>query len=562
MNINTLVKICVATLMSVTATSMSFAQSVLDVKHTKTDENLIPPESFEIKTQELFNNFYLNKYAAESYKESPEARTGTDKEYEELLKHLPTIIEMPYNPVVGRCIDLYLGKRRELLSTMLTLHNNYYGEIFVEALEREGLPLELQYLPVIESALNPNAVSRAGAAGLWQFMPATATGMGMEVSSLVDQRRDPWVASAFAAKYLKQLYNIYGDWSLAIAAYNCGPGNLNKALRRAGGGKKDFWEIYDYLLPETRGYVPIFIAANFVMNFHNHFGVKPLVVSGKLQVDSVEVRDRVHFNQISAVLDIPVEEIRLLNPQYRKDIIPGDVRPYRLTLPSQQIYSYLMSREQILDYDAEKYGRRSYVNLGEQRPSNGLDNQMAADGQTQNSDSNEAIDTAVPDSVEVITHIVKRGENLRDIAKNYGVSATDVKSWNNLRRGKVKENDKLIIKIYHKNVDKASTKPTAPSTVTTDVSGRTDNKSSDKKKSPRPPKPAVKDKAPAPVIHTVKSGDTLDKIARKYGVTVKDLRAANGMKANASNIMVGQKLTIPQKSASTSKSGKSKKKRR
>ncbi|MDE7412106.1 MAG: transglycosylase SLT domain-containing protein [Paramuribaculum sp.] len=553
------------TLITVTVSSVAYGQSVLDVKHTKTDDNIVPPESYEIQTQQLLENYYLKNYTAAPYKESGEPRTGNDKEYEDMLKRLPTIIEMPYNPVVGKYIDMYLGKRRDLVATMLALHNNYYGDIFVEALEREGLPLELQYLPVIESALNPNAVSRAGAAGLWQFMPSTATGMGMEVNSLVDERRDPRVASHHAAKYLKQLYNIYGDWSLAIAAYNCGPGNLNKALRRAGGGKKDFWEIYDNLLPETRGYVPIFIAANYVMNYHNRYGIKPLVVSGKLAVDTIEVADRVHFNQISGVLDIPVEEIRLLNPQYRKDIIPGDVHPYKLALPSQQCLSYIMSRQQILDYDADKYGRRSYVALGEQRRANGLDNQLAADGQTQNCDSNVVIDTAVPDSIVRVTHIVKRGENLRDIAKQYGVSATDVKRWNNLRRGKVKENDELVIEIYKKTVEEASIEPLEPSTVTTDVTERSRQKQqtqSEKKKTPRPPKPATVDKKPASVTHTVKSGDTLEKIAKKYGVTVAEIRAANGIKANSSLISIGQKLKIPQKGSAGQKPKTSRKKRR
>ena len=227
--------------------------SILDIKHSITDDNVIPPESFETKSRELEENFYLKNYTEQPV-EGGKVKLGNPKEYEELLSRLPTEIEMPYNGVVGKLIDMHLGKRRGLVADMLALHN-YYGKIFIEELVKEGLPLELQYLPVIESAINPNAVSRAGAGGLWQFMPATATGLGMEVNSLVDQRRDPRMSSRYAAKFLKQLYSIYNDWSLAIAAYNCGPGNVNKALRRAGGGKKDFWEIYNYLPRETRGYV-------------------------------------------------------------------------------------------------------------------------------------------------------------------------------------------------------------------------------------------------------------------------------------------------------------------
>ena len=243
---------------------------------------------------------------------------------------------MPYNAIVGKFIDMYLGKRRNLVADMLALHN-YYGKIFLEELIKEKMPLELQYLPVIESALNPNAVSRAGAAGLWQFMPATATGLGLEVNSLVDERRDPRLATRMAVRYLKQLYEIYGDWSLAIAAYNCGPGNVNKALRRAGGGKKDFWEIYNYLLSETRGYLPAFIAANYVMNYYSRYGIRPTLVKQQLVTDTVQVNHRVHFNQIAEVLNIPIDEIRMLNPQFRKDIIPGDNHPYQLVLPSAAV---------------------------------------------------------------------------------------------------------------------------------------------------------------------------------------------------------------------------------
>ncbi|MCM1402047.1 MAG: lytic transglycosylase domain-containing protein, partial [Bacteroides sp.] len=201
------------------------APSVLDIKHSLRDDNVRPPESFETQSRVLEENFFLRNYT-DTRPNSKEAKTGTPDEYTRKLAQLNSGIEMPYNPVVGKLIDMYLTKRRGLVSNMLALHD-YYGDIFVEELEKEGLPLELQYLPVIESAINPNAVSRAGATGLWQFMPATAKGLGMEVSSLVDERRAARESSRNAARYLKQLYNIYGDWSLAIAAYNCGPGNVN-----------------------------------------------------------------------------------------------------------------------------------------------------------------------------------------------------------------------------------------------------------------------------------------------------------------------------------------------
>lgn len=557
----TVFRICMSLALGALSVCAWAGPTVLDVKHTKCDSSIVPPESFEVKAQELQENFYLKNYGAGPVKESSEAKTGTPKEYEDLLSRLPVEIEMPYNPVVGQYIDMYLGRRRDLVSTMLALHNNYYSDIFIEELEREGLPLELQYLPVIESALNPNAVSRAGAAGLWQFMPATATGLGMEVNSLVDERRDPRVSSRYAAQYLKQLYNIYNDWSLAIAAYNCGPGNVNKALRRAGGGKKDFWEIYDYLLRETRGYVPTFIAANYVMNYHNRYGIQPMVVKSKLVVDTVQVNHRVHFNQISKVLDIPVEELRMLNPQFRKDVIPGDNHPYNLVLPAQQCLSYIMSENDILDYDADKYERRSYVEPGTPKLDNGLDNQLAAESQTLNADTNAVIDTSVPDSVVRKIHLVKRGENLRDIAKQYGVSATDVKRWNNLRRGKVKEGDELVIEVYEKVVADASVAPTAPSTVTTTVVAEEPVKETPSSREKRNKAKEKKQSKPRTTTYTVKKGDSLERIARRNGTTVAAIQQANGMSKGTSRIVPGQKIKIPSASSGSSKK-KSRRRRR
>lgn len=446
-----------AILLAASSLSMLGANSILDIKHSITDDNIVPPESFETKARELEENFYLNNYARGESSDAMPEKLGTAAEYEKRLSQLPSEIEMPYNSVVGKYIDMYVGKRRGMVSDMLALHN-YYGNIFLEELEKEGMPTELQYLPVIESALKPNAVSRVGAAGLWQFMPATARGLGMEVNSLVDERRDPRSSSRNAARYLKELYGIYGDWSLAIAAYNCGPGNVNKALRRAGGGKKDFWEIYRFLPAETRGYVPAFIAANYAMNYYKHHNITPRVVSKHLVTDTILVDKRVHFNQIASVLNIPVDEIRMLNPQYRKDVIPGDIKPYPLVLPSQQVLSYVMSEPQILAYDQDIYRRRTYVEPRTADDNEG-DNEFLDPGaiqpdmaQSLNATENLEIAQSFQDHAVVKTHTVARGENLRDIARRYGVSATDIKHWNNLRRGKVKEGDQLTIKTYESDL--------------------------------------------------------------------------------------------------------------
>ncbi|MDE5961527.1 MAG: lytic transglycosylase domain-containing protein, partial [Duncaniella sp.] len=296
-------KSILATLLAVgfSASMTLSARSILDIKQSITDDNIIAPESFETQTRLLEENFYIKNYVVPGV-DLGEPQPASPAEYEERLKVLPTVIEMPYNSLVGNFINMYLTKKRTLVADMLALHS-YYGPIFVEELIKEGMPTELQYLPVIESAINPNAISRAGAAGLWQFMPATAKGLGMEVNSLVDERRDARLSSRNAARYLKQLYDIYNDWSLAIAAYNCGPGNVNKAMRRAGEGKKDFWEIYEFLPAETRGYVPVFIAANYVMNYYGKHGISPTIIKRHLTTDTVTVDKYIHFNQIAAVLN-------------------------------------------------------------------------------------------------------------------------------------------------------------------------------------------------------------------------------------------------------------------
>ncbi|MDE6859652.1 MAG: transglycosylase SLT domain-containing protein [Duncaniella sp.] len=563
----------------------SGVSSILEIKHSITDDNVIAPESFETQTRLLEENFYLKNYVVPGV-DLGANMTASPAEYEQRLTKLPTEIEMPYNSIVGKFIDMYLTRRRSLVADMLALHN-YYGRIFVEELLKEGVPTELQYLPVIESAINPNAVSRAGAVGLWQFMPATAQGLGMEVNSLVDERRDPRMSSRNAARYLKQLYGIYNDWSLAIAAYNCGPGNVNKALRRAGGeGKKDFWEIYNYLPQETRGYVPAFIAANYVMNYYGKHGISPTVVKRQLTTDTIVVNKYIHFNQIAAVLNIPVDEIRMLNPQFRKDVIPGDFRPYTLTLPTQQCLSYVMSEKRIQDYDSELYARRTNVEPGEVvapeiKNDNGAANLANASQQTANAEGNNEL--AQTQNVEKLvrkTHVVTRGENIRDIARQYGVSATDIKRWNKLRRGKVKEGDKLVIEVFERtspdNVKVVAAQEVAQVSFKNDASAGSETaqaqatSASDvvkadaaasssatkatvaKKTETAKPAATTAKKATttaSPTIYKVKSGDTLDKIARKHGTTVAAIQAANGMSKNNTRINIGQKLKIPAKTA-------------
>ena len=258
-----LILLLIATAMASTtwAAQRQTKNNILSLKNSITDDDIVFPESFDADVHQLMTNWYLQNYTVlDADVENKSHGEVNEETYIRRLAAIPSVIEMPYNQIVRKHIERYVYRSRTLVEEMLGM-SLYYMPIFEQALEKEGLPLELKYLPIVESALDPNAVSRVGAAGLWQFMIGTGKGLGLEVNSLVDERRDPYRSSAMAAKYLKNLYQIYNDWSLAIAAYNCGPGNVNKALHR-NGGSGDFWDIYEYLPRETRGYVPAFIAAN------------------------------------------------------------------------------------------------------------------------------------------------------------------------------------------------------------------------------------------------------------------------------------------------------------
>ena len=276
----------------------------------------------------------------------------TKEEIMARLKMLPTIIEMPYNDAVQKMIDRYSGHLRHSVSFMLGAQN-FYMPIFEEALESYRLPLELKYLPVIESALNPRAVSRVGATGLWQFMISTAKHYGLKVNSLVDERRDPLKSSYAAAQYLSDLYKIFGDWNLVIAAYNCGPDKLNRAIHRSG-GSRDYWQIYPYLPAETRGYVPAFIAANYIMNYYCDHNICPMLSTLPVKTDTVMLSRDVHFKQVAGVLGISVDQLRDLNPQYRRNVVNGNNSPMPIRLPVADISRFIDNEDSIYAYNADE----------------------------------------------------------------------------------------------------------------------------------------------------------------------------------------------------------------
>jgi membrane-bound lytic murein transglycosylase D len=380
------------------------------------------PEEFDNTLDYMLHSWIVQRSSISNCESSEMPAPVSDSIYRLRLSKMPCLMEMPYNPTIRSFIDLYTVKKRHQLEYMMGM-SNYYFPIFEQVLSANNLPLELKYLSIIESALNTTIVSRMGAAGLWQLMIATGRMYGLEINSLVDERLSPQKATNAACHFLKDLYSIYGDWNLVIASYNCGPGNINKAIRRSA-GKRDYWAIYPFLPKETQGYVPIFIAANYAMIYAKEHNMCPAIVNIPLATDTVMVHQRIHLEQVAAVLNLPIEEIRLLNAQYRKDIIPGNIKPYALCLPSNYVNTFIAKIDEVVAYKADELinNRRSEI---------------------------EIIQTSLPvnpgGSGRVIYHKVKRGQTLSDVAARYGVSALKIKKWNHLRKNTIKTGQRLKI---------------------------------------------------------------------------------------------------------------------
>ena len=316
----------------------------------------------------------LNLYMSQTYLDSEDCNMRdvnpeySKEEYISRLSRIPAVMEMAYNEVVQKFIDRYTGRLRHSVSYLLGA-SNFYMPIFEEALEAYQLPLELKYLPIIESALNPKAVSHAGAAGLWQFMIGTGKQYGLQVNSLVDERRDPIKSSYAAARYLSDLYRIFGDWNLVIAAYNCGPENINKAIHRAGDNNKDYWHIYPYLPRETRGYVPAFIAANYIMTYYSLHNICPMSTRLPAKSDTVMIRRDLHLEQVAQVVGINIDLLRSLNPMYRRDRIPGATEPYALRLPQTEVGTFLDKENEVYTYKVDELlAKRTEVDINDDVP--------------------------------------------------------------------------------------------------------------------------------------------------------------------------------------------------
>lgn len=364
--------------------------------------------------------------------------------YKERLARIPSVIEMPYNEVVQQFIDRYSGRLRRSVSLMLGAQN-FYMPLFEEALESYGLPLELKYLPVIESALNPNAVSRVGATGLWQFMLATGKRYGLEVNSLVDERRDPVLSSYAAAQYLRDLYKIFGDWNLVIAAYNCGPDNINKAIHRSK-GEKDYWQIYPYLPKETRGYVPAFIAANYIMNYYCDHNICPMRAELPAKTDTVVVSRDIHFEQIAKVLGIDVDQIKQLNPQYRRNIINGNAKPSAVRLPATLVSSFIDNEDSIYAYRPEELlAKRTEVEVNNTTPTYSRSNTSSSRSHSSAS-SRRGRHSKKKRSRGGRSITIRQGDTLSEIAARNGTTVKKLKKLNKISGSSIRAGKKIKIK--------------------------------------------------------------------------------------------------------------------
>lgn len=397
------------------------------------------PEAMGYELDSLMNLYMSKNYLDEADDcQMKDINPVFEKEvYIERLGRIPTVMEMPYNDVVQKFIDRYSGRLRHSVSYMLGA-SNFYIPIFEEALETYGLPLELKYLPIIESALNPTAVSRVGATGLWQFMLATGKQYGLNVNSLVDERRDPVKSSYAAAHYLSDLYKIFGDWNLVIAAYNCGPEQINKAIHRSN-GERDYWQIYPYLPKETRGYVPAFIAANYIMTYYCEHNICPMTTRLPAKTDTVVVNRNVHLEQIAEVCNIDIEQLRALNPAYRRDIVPGATEPSAVRLPQTEVGKFIDNEEAVYNYKSDQLiSKRSVVEVNE-------DKTVATTYKGKSSSrSRKATNSRRSSKAKTVT--IRSGQTLSEIARKNGTTVAKLKKLNGIKGSNIRAGKKLRVR--------------------------------------------------------------------------------------------------------------------
>ena len=448
-----------------------------------------------------------NQYQSWSTYSETDIPVFPDSVYRERIAQMndQSPFEFVYNFEVKKFIELYANKKRKLTARLLGLAQIYFP-LFEEQLDKYNMPLELKYLAVIESALNPTANSRAGAKGLWQFMYGTGKVYGLKVSSYVDDRYDPYKATKAACEHLSDLYDIYGNWSLALAAYNSGAGNVNKAIRRSG-GMKNFWAIQNYLPRETRSYVPAFIAASYVLTYANEHKISP-VDPGILyyEVDTVTVRNPLTFDQISEMLNIPLDEVVFLNPSFKQGVIPASADfTFKLRLRKKNIGDFINNETALYAFKTKKGLER--------------DSLMAM---------------IYGSYRETEQHTVKSGETIGSIAKKYNMTVSELKSLNNLRKNYVKPKQKLFV--YTKSSLRKTIETTATSTFAPPVSHKDTSIITKPQNIASPPQDITN------VVHVVKNGESLGVIAQKYRCSIDQIIKWNNLSGNS--ISIGQKLKI------------------
>lgn len=438
------------------------------------DEVIDLPEGMSVSCDSLINEWMAKKYLyPDTTCANPDYNpTFTTEEYQERLRRLPVVMEMPYNSVVQKFIDQYSGRLRRTVSYALGA-GNFYIPIFEEALDYYGLPLELKYLPVIESALEPKAKSPAGAVGLWQFMLATGKRYDLKVNSLIDERQDPYKSSWAAARYLRDLYKIYRDWNLVIAAYNCGPTNVNKAIHRAN-GVRDYWTIYPYLPSETRGYVPAFIAANYIMNYYCEHNICPMKTKIPITTDTVTIMRDLHMQQVAELCNIDVEAIQALNPQYRTQLIPGSSGPMTLRLPTETLNTFIDLKDSVYNYRVDELlTRRSSVEVDDRLDNRSVASKRRAARQQSASESSSSSRSSASKSSSrkssrssssksssrssrssrkskkvksSASTTVRKGDTLIEIAHRNGTTVEKLKKKNKIKGNIIKPGQKLKVK--------------------------------------------------------------------------------------------------------------------
>ncbi|MBK7626576.1 MAG: transglycosylase SLT domain-containing protein [Bacteroidales bacterium] len=444
----------------------------------------------------------------------------SDSTYRTRLSKINSIISLPYGPIIRNHIHVYTIKQREKFAAVLAL-KDYYFPMIEDVFDSYGLPAELKYMAVIESALNPNAVSRMGATGLWQFMYSTGRMYGLTINSIVDERRDPLKATHAAAKYLKDLYKIYDDWILVIAAYNCGPGNVNKAIRRSG-NKKDYWDIYYRLPRETRGYIPQYVAAAYAITYYPEHNIQPMQLNIPVAVDTIMINKDIHLTQISEVMKIPLGELKALNPQYRTGLIPGSSKQQILTLPLNHLGDFIDLNDTIRSYKSDVYLNKANLSVNPTRSTN------------------------VPVDIKGKTKLfytVNDGDNLGYISEWYRVGLSDLRYWNNIYKNTIRVGQKLVVYVdpakseYYSKVNsmsfadkQAMVGKTVPANTQQSVASFIPETEGDF------------------ITYTVRYGDTIWDIVKMFeNVSTSEVLTLNNI-SDPSKIQVGQKLKIKKKS--------------